>query len=124
MGGFNGTRKIIDIAGDAGETDLMATGPVRYIEIEESPITADGSANTLQGFQYQLPNDSFTQWQEATKGETVEIGDPMALRGSHGSILGNGPNVLVGIGPTPATVLAKLRSATGTGTSVTVTQHY
>lgn len=132
---FNGTQTIVDIAGSAGVTPLLATGPVRFVRGIESVLTSTGAANTLQGFQYQLVNGDGTlgQWIPVTTpaaetgdvGDTVmEIGDPMSLRGPHGSILGNGPNYQIGIGVSPATVLCNLRSLTATPTSVIITQYY
>lgn len=132
---FNGTKTIVDIAGSAGLTPLLATGPVRFVRGVESVLTFAGAANTLQGFQYQINNGdgTFGPWlpvptPSAEGGDPVdtimEIGDPMSLRGPHGSILGNGPGVLIGIGVTPAQTLANLRSLTATATSVIVTQDY
>ena len=54
----------------------------------------------------------------------MELGDPMALHGPHGTLLGDGPNTVVGASLRPATTLFLAQSATGTGTSLLVTQYY
>lgn len=139
--GFNGDRTILDIAGDAGVTQLLAVGPVRFVEAIESTLTFAGDANTLQGFEYQLPVKRnpdgtmvFGPWipvdlPSAEDGDSVntimEIGDPQAKRGPFGILLGNGPDTPGAGQPTsPATVLANLRSATATATSVIATQYF
>lgn len=137
MSRFNGTTQVIDIAAVGGLTPLLATGPVRYIKAMESTLTAAGAANaTLQGFEYQLVNPDGTvgPWvpvntPTAESGDpvytTMEIGDPMALQGSFGSILGHGPQALgMGLPEQPATTLCNIRSATATPTSIIVTQYY
>lgn len=137
---FNGTVKVVDIAGSAGSTAILATGPLRYLKIIESALTAAGGANTLQGFQYQLSTTDPTTgvvtlgpWipvgtpsTEAGSDayDTMQLGDPMALQGSSGSILGNAGGYIIGIGATNPTTLCKLRSSTATPTSVVVTQYY
>jgi hypothetical protein len=140
--GFNGVQYILDIATDAAVTQLLAKGPVRFVEVIESVLTAEGVANTLQGFQYQLPNDTtnaagrpgFTTWfpittPSAEDGDPadakLEIGDRQAKYGKFGTLLGNGPDTPgAGQPPIAATVLANLRSATGTATSVIVRQYF
>lgn len=128
--GFNGTRQIIDIPGDGSAFQaILATGPVRYIKVVESLLTAEGVANTLQGFNYEIPNDNttpgFSQVLNIPPSVVLELGDPMSLHGIHGALLGNGPNVVVGIiGGTPATTLFTARSQTATATSIEVTQYY
>lgn len=133
MGRFNGTQTIVDIAGSAGLTPLLATGPVRFVRGVESLLTAAGNANTLQGFQYQIVNPDGTvgQWISvdvpATEGgdgvDTImQIGDPMSLSDPHGSIIGNGPSFM--LGPTAAQTLCNLRSLTVTATSVMIQQDY
>lgn len=125
QGGFNGTRQIIDIAATgAALTPILATGPVRYVLVRESQKTAAGAANVPVGFEYTLPNDGFIQALETIPGDTMEIGDPMALHdASHGSILGNGPNPNIGIGTSAATTLFKAGSIAA-ATSIEVTQYY
>lgn len=124
QGGGNFTRNIIDIPANGALLAILATGPVRYVKVKESQLTAAGAANEPQGFEYTLPNDNFTQLLETIPGDTLGIGDPMSLRGSHGSILGNGPNVILGVGPTPATTLFKAQALTAAPTSIEVTQYY
>lgn len=135
MGRFNGTQTIVDIAGSAGLTPLLATGPVRFVRGVESLLTAAGAANTLQGFQYQIVNPDGTvgQWISvdvpATEGgdstDTImQIGDPMSLSDPRGSIIGNGPGFMLGLGPTAAQTLCNLRSLTVTATSVMIQQDY
>jgi hypothetical protein len=125
--GFNGTQQILDIG--AGATiNVLATGPVRRIRIDESNVKADGSANAKQGIAYLIPNDGtasgFTTLFEPDLGESVVLGDIPGDHGPLGSCLGNGPGFIVGIGATPATILAKVKSATATGTSIVVRQDY
>lgn len=135
-GGFNGTLKVIDIPASAGAfLAILATGPCRRIEVEESPVKADGTANTLIGLiQYQVPNDGFTQTFEAVGGNTVaaegqvvpaafDLGDDPGDHGPLGSMLGNGSGFIIGIGATNATTLCKVRSG-GAATSVRVRQDY
>lgn len=137
---FNGTQTIVDIAANTGATVLLATGPVRFVKGVESVLTSAGAANTLQGFQYQLVSKNtdgsvnLGPWIPLTTpaaesgdiADTVmEIGDPMSLRSSHGSMIGNGPQTLgMGLPALPATTLCNLRSATGTATSVIISQYY
>lgn len=127
--GFNGTRQIIDIPGSGSALQaILATLPVRYVKVVESLLTAAGAPNVLQGFNYEIPNDDttngFGQLLNIPPGVVLELGDPMSLHGVHGALLGNGPNVIVGIpGGTPATTLFTARSATATGTSIEITQY-
>lgn len=125
MQGFNGTKTIVAVPGSGvPPVALLATGPVRYVKIVESQLTPAGAANAAQGFEYALPNDGFVANFGVVPYDVAEIGDPMALRGSHGTMLGNGPNVNIGIGATPAATLANLRSLTATPTYVVVDQYY
>jgi hypothetical protein len=126
VGGFNGTRTVVDIHATGTLTAVLATGPVVYVEVEESQVTAAGAVNTPQGFQFKLPNDDFTQLLEVIPGEVMTFGD---RHGSHagpgsGSILGNGPSYIIGIGATAATTLFEAQSLTATATSIVVTQYY
>lgn len=138
--GFSGNQRIVDINADSGAfVEILATSPVRRLVIEESPVKADGTANTLQGaLQYRLPNDGtadgFTTVFEklganntATQGEIspakIELGNPVGQRGAFGELLGNGPGQVVGIGATPATRLIDLRSGTATATSVVIAEY-
>jgi hypothetical protein len=139
--GFNGTQQIVDIpASTAAFIAILATGPCRKIRVWESPLTAGGNTNTLIGLlEYQIPNDGtaagFTTIFEAiganditTEGQItvaeINLGDDPGAIGSHGSMLGNGPNTLgQGLPATPATTLLKIRSGGG-ATSVVVRQDY
>ena len=134
--GFNGTRKVIDIPASSGAfLPILATGLCRRVVVEESPITAEGAANTLVGLiDYQIPNDNFATTlraiganDETSMGQIVpasfELSDSSGYHGPTGSVIGNGPGVLLGIGPTPATTLCNVRSG-GAATSVVVTQYY
>jgi len=138
--GFNGTQQILDIPANTGAfLAVLATGPVRRLTIEESPRTAEGAENALVGeIDYQIPNDGsgagFTTVFQAigANDETAQgqvtpaaflLGDRPGDHGPLGSLLGNGPSFLVGIGTTPATTLCKVRSA-GAATSVLVRQDY
>lgn len=124
--GFNGTRQIIDLAAAGALTDILATGPVKYILVKESQLTSAGAANVPQGFEYKLPNDGFTQLLETIPNDVLEIGDISARFNRDGSILGNGPSYIQGspTGVTPATVLFKAQSAGATATSIEVSQFY
>jgi hypothetical protein len=138
-GGFNGTQKIIDLPASTGAfIAILATGPVRKLEVEESPVTSAGAANTLVGLiEYKIPNDGsvgFTTVFEAigandetSEGQIVpaafELSDSAGFHGPLGSILGNGSSFLIGVGATPATTLCMIRSG-GAATSVRVRQTY
>lgn len=139
-GGFNGTQQIIDLpASTAAFIAILATGPVRKLEVEESPLTSAGAANTLVGLiEYKIPNDGsaggFTTVFEAigandetSEGQIVpaafELSDSAGFHGPLGSILGNGSSFLIGVGATPATTLCMIRSG-GAATSVRVRQTY
>lgn len=124
--GFNGTRQIVDIPAAGTLLNIVATGPARYVIVKESALTAAGAANVAQGFDYKLPNDNFTQLLAASgTPAAMEIGDRQAVAHKFGILLGNGPDVIVGvIGGIPATVLFKAQSATATPTSIEVTQYY
>jgi hypothetical protein len=125
MNGFNGRRKIIDIPANGTLLSILATGPVRYIEVKESQVTSAGAPNVPQGFEYRLPNDGFTQTLATIPGELLEIGDPMSKRGPRGSMIGNGPDMPgMGLPAQPATTLFKAESLTATPTSIEVTQYY
>lgn len=142
MNGFNGTRQIIDIPGSGGAfLAILATGPVRKVTVQESVTTAAGVANPLQGqLDYLIPNDNtaagFTQKlsaiganDETSQGEIVpaefDLGDDFGDHGPLGSMIGHGPQTLgMGLPPTAATTLCKVRSGTATATSILVTQYY
>lgn len=133
--GYAGNQRIVDINSDAGAfISILAQSPVRRLKIQESPLTAAGAANTLQGsLEYQLPNDDtangFTETFEAI-GSTgdqwpvkIELGNPVGQIGPWGEVLGNGPGPLQGIvGGSVATTLIKIRSGTATATSIMVTE--
>lgn len=137
--GFNGTRQIIDIPADGVVfLPIAATGPVRYIKVKESLLTAEGAANDPQGFTYKIPNDGSangftTAFPVAAPAgsaggdqqATLELGDPLSLASKYGSPIGNGEDDLgAGAGTRAATVLFKARSATATATSIEVSQYY
>jgi hypothetical protein len=133
--GFNGTRQIMDIPA-GGTLAVLATGPLRYLQVTESTRTSTGVANAPAGLNYTIPNDGspagFTTLfpvNPPSNGASdtptkIELGDPMALHGPHGTMIGNGPGMLPGIGPTLATTLCKVSPATAAGTSVLVEQYY
>lgn len=126
---FNGTQQIIDIPGTGGAfLPLLATGPVRRVEITESQTTAAGANNPPQGFAYEILNDNSplgnAQPFVVSPYNTAVLGDPQVPGSRWGSTIGNGSSFLIGIGATPATTLCKLRSASATGTSVIVRQYY
>ena len=133
--GANGTQQILDIA--AGTTlPVLASGPLRFLRIIESAKTSTGAANAPVGLNYTIPNDGtpngFTtifpvnppSGAVTDTPSKIELGDPMALHGPYGTPLGNGPGMIVGIGPTPATTLCRVASATGAATSILVEQFY
>jgi hypothetical protein len=137
--GFSGNRYLLAINGSAGAfVTVLAKSPLRRLEIEESPITTAGSAQTLQGLlDYQLPNDDTTSGfttifravganTETTEGQVIpariELGSPNTNL-TQGELLGNGPNTIAGIGATPATPLINLRSGTTTATTVVITEY-
>jgi len=137
--GFSGNRYLLDINADSGAfVAVLAKSPLRRLVVRESTIKADGSANTLQGLiQYRIPNDDTdagftTVFQAAGGNDTtaqgdvnaaeITLGSPNTAFGPWGELLGNGPNVIVGIGETPATHLIDLRSGTATGTTVEITE--
>ena len=126
QGGGNFTRTVIDIGVNGAPTKVLATGPVVYVEIEESQVTAENAANVPQGFLYRLPNDGFVQQLEVIPGDTASIGDRQGKHagGGFGSILGNGSSFLIGVGATAATELFDAQSLTATATSIVVTQWY
>lgn len=133
---FNGTQTVIDLNGTGGAyTNIVATGPLRRFKIYESLLKADGTtAVTPQGLTYtlfggtqvfQLPAPSTTN--EPSEFPKIEIpdGDDASFHGWQGNVLGNGPDKPgAGVAPTLATVLAAVRSATSTATSVVVYQAY
>lgn len=132
---FNGTKQIIDIPGNGSAfLPVVATGPVRYIVAEESTLTAEGAANTLQGWGYQIKNDGSVAGYQTEfavvptvepSAAKLELGDPMAKRSRFGALLGNGPDTPgAGAPPLAATRLFQARSMTPTGTSIVVTQYY
>ena len=143
--GFAGNRYIVDINGSAGAfTPILARSPVTRLVIDESRVTSAGAANTPTGsIDYLIPNDGttngFTTVFRATSGESattgtsdivgsqslpIVLGNPIRQHAEGGEIIGNGPNVVVGIiGGTPATTLIQLRATGATATSVMVTEY-
>ena len=124
QGGFNGTRQIIDIFANGTMTSILATGPAKFVIVKESQLTSIGAPNTPQGFTYTTPNDAFAQLHETIPGDTLELGDASSRYNRDGSILGNGPGFIIGIGATSATILFKAQSLGATPTSIEVTQYY
>lgn len=128
--GSNSVSEIIDIPGDGSAyLPILAVGPVRFVEIVESTVTAEGVANALQGFDYLLPNDGstpgFTTEFSAPPNVVVKLGDTQAQYTRHGILLGNGADTPgAGQDPIPATILIKVRSATATGTSLQILQQF
>lgn len=125
---FNGTKQPIDILATGTFTTILATGPVTYVKVKESQLTAEGAANVPQGFQYQLWINATRTWGpllETIPGEVMTIGDEMTQGSHRGSIVGNGPQTLgMGMPPTPATPLFRAQSLTATPTTLEVTQSY
>ena len=127
---FNGTKMIVDLPAGGAYVPIAATGPVRYVRVMESLLTAEGVANAPQGIDYRLKNDGsqagfVTAFGLAVPPAVLELGDPEARASHHGSVIGNGPNDGgPGLGPVAATVLLMARSASVMGTSVEVTQFY
>lgn len=136
---FNGTKQIINVpANTAAFIPIVATGPLRFLEIIESVLTATGTANVPQGLDYKVGNDQTvagfttlfatvapTAALADAKPAMIVLGDPMAKSSRHGTMLGNGQDDMgAGAGSRPATVLLMIRSATGTGTAVEVNQYY
>lgn len=138
--GFAGKSRIVDLNASTGAfIPLLATTVCRRLRVEESPLKADGSANTLIGLiQYQIPNDGtangFTTIFEASGVVAAniganpgvaafELGNVVAQRDVYGEILGNGPDTPgAGAPPIPATTLCNLRSG-GAATSVRVVEY-
>src|ERR1700735_3051422 len=121
--GSNGTQQIIDIPADTGGfLSILATGPVRLIEIVESTLTAEGAANAIQGFNYLIPNDGsangFTTLFQNPPGTVLKFAHTQAQYTKHGPPMGTGPDARgAGVPARPATTLLKVQSMTGTGTS-------
>lgn len=140
--GYAGNQYLLDINGDAGNwISVLAKSTVRRLIVEESTITAEGAANTLQGLlQYQIPNDGTTNGfttifqavganTEATEGQVIpariELGSKIDQIAGAGETIGQLGQPIVGANPpglTAATTMIKLRSGTGTGTTVMVTE--
>lgn len=125
---FNGTRQVIDIVATGAFTTVLATGPVTYVKVKESQVTAEGAANVPQGILYQLWLNSTRTWGpllETIPGDVMTIGDEMTQGSHRGSIVGNGPQTLgMGMPPTAATPLFRVQSLTATPTSIEVSQYY
>ena len=132
---FNGTKQIIDLNGSAGALiAILATGPLRRFKITESLVTSAGVANTPQGLQYTIPGSAKTFYlpapsttNEPSEFPAIEVPDrdDASFHAAFGNVLGNGPDTPgAGVAPTLATTLCSVKSLTGTGTSVEVTQIY
>ena len=95
-------------------TPVLATQMDRLCTITESTVTVAGAANSPSGFKYALSADGFVQYYGVAAGGTLTIGDPSGIIGPYGAIIGNGPGVQLGVGPTPATKLCVVISTAGT----------
>jgi len=131
--GFAGNSYLLDINGDGGAfVPVVARSTVRRLVIEESSITAEGDANAIQGtLQYQIPNDGtpdgFTTIFQ-TQQESIKLPDgaDTPSRMYQGEIIGQLGQPIVGNDPpglTTATTMVMVRSGTGTGTTVKVTEY-
>ena len=141
--GYSGNQYILDINANSGAfVNIVAKSTVRRLVVEESSITSAGAANTLQGIlQYKVPNDNtangFTTIFQAVGGNTeaaegtvvvakFELGNKVGQIGAWGEIIGQLGQPIIGNNPpglTTATTMAQVRSGTGTGTSVMVTEY-
>ncbi len=141
--GYSGNQYILDINADSGAfVNIVAKSTVRKLVVEESSITAAGAANTLQGLlQYKIPNDNtpngFTTIFQAVGGNTeaaegtvvvakFALGNLPGQIAAFGEIIGQLGQPIIGNNPpglTNATIMAQVRSGTGTGTSVMVTEY-
>lgn len=136
--GFNGIQYIQDIPAGAGVpiTPILAKGPCRRLTVTESLLTSTGTANAPVGLNYSIPNDGTTNgfttvfpvnppsYGASDTPTRILLGDGVGDLGPFGSLLGNGPSVLIGIGATPAITLCKVAGAGGAATSVLVRQDY
>lgn len=129
--GFAGNSRIVDINGSGGAfIPILAQSVVRRLKITESPLTAAGAANVLQGsMEYQIPNDDtpngFTTVFDASiaVSEGLELGSEIVQKGPWGEIIGQPGQPQIGVpGGTPATTMILVRSGTATGTSIVVTE--
>ena len=140
--GFGGSEYILDINGSGGAfTPVIAKSTVRRLIIDESTVTSNGAANTLQGIlQYKIPNDNTangftTIFQEvgantqAAQGNVevaeIIIGSDRTKHEPMGEIIGQLPQPIVGLpaaqqAAMAATTMVQLRSGTATGTSVRI----
>ena len=139
--GYAGQQYLLAINANTGAfVPVSAKGVVRRLVIEESPINADGTQNTLQGLiEYKIPNDTtangFTTIFEAaganieTTVDEVEparivLGSDIADRNWMGEIIGQPGQQIIGQpAAQAATVMVQLRSGTGTGTTVLVKEY-
>ena len=140
--GFQGNSYLLDINADSGVfISVSAKSTVRRLIVEESTITAGGDSNTLQGIiQYEIPNDDtasgFTTIfqavganDETSQGEIIpakfELGSEISQIGGLGEVIGQLGQPILGVVSAEiaaATVMVKLRSGTGTGTTVKITE--
>ncbi len=116
----------IAVNGNAGAwVEVDGTITSRYAEAIED---ASANAGTQQGLQFQLPiyadDGSVSGWSGpySVNQEPIQFGDKQALRSAHGAILAQGPNVILGIGPTNGAPICRLRSLTATPTVVNFTE--
>jgi len=107
---------------------VLGTRLSRMVEIWE-----DGSANSGQGqgLQVQLPDPAsptgVQNWLPARiiepQTQPLKIGDIYAAnRGPYGGTVANGPGVQLGVGPTAATAICQIRSASALTTIVNVSE--
>lgn len=107
----------IAVNGNAGAfTALTATQISRQVLISEDPVNAP--AGVLQGLQYQLQSENFLITHSLAAGETLELGNTVAIQGGFGAITGM-PAQTIGAA-VAATILAKVRSLTANATAVRV----
>ena len=96
---------------------LTATQVSRQVLILEDPVNAPGQV--LQGIQYQLATEAFLITHQLAPGETLTLGNPIAWGAGNGPIVGVPQQNSVGtFNFIPATVYAKVRSASGNATAV------
>jgi hypothetical protein len=115
--------RLITINGSTGAfTPVLATQVTRRVEVIE-----DGSANggTGQGLIYQFDDGSAAPfaaiYQIEPTDEPLVLGSPIPQNTGYGLVLGHGPQNSGGYS-IPATLLLNLKSATGSGTTVRVTE--
>lgn len=101
----------------------------RQIQIIED--FSSGSNPTGQGLIYNTVDYDLTTdpqnpvwkgpFEIAPQTEPIILGDPPTLHQPYGSVVSNGPGVLLGVGPTPALPYLQIKSA-GAATNIRVTE--